>query len=309
MKTEFKQIIEDVNSLIEFLKSENINPSLKSPFENDYLLATQFVDNYYKDKSNYNDCDGRASLGGLHEMYKWVWSIKDLESFKAIVPHLKMLSESAIRINDITQFINPVTGKQDDKTNKLIETIVAMCAIKIGTNVEIDDPVKSSNGTNPDIMFDYNEKRIAIACKTLSSRKIDTIRDNFESAAKQIEKSKCDFGYVAINTMNILPHEQIKNVTYYDVGIPLYILRNDLTELYDEVKLNLESILKSSPKVKPLILSFIHSSTRVIEPPLSNQVLSTSIKCTDVYQLTEYETYDNDLEILNFVNDFIHNKL
>jgi len=167
MLTSYTQIISDINELLLFLNNLGIDASLKSHLENDFLIANDFVEKYNKSLNNENSDLGRTALGGLHELYKWIWSIKDSECFPILLPHLQMLSESAIRINSTPPMINPVTEKQDDKTNKLIETIVAMFAIKVGKNVELDDPEKSSGGTNPDILLDYNSQRIAIACKTI----------------------------------------------------------------------------------------------------------------------------------------------
>ena len=129
--------------------------SVRSHLENDYLIANEFIENYKAEKHENQTSKGRAALIGLHELYRWIWSVRDAPDFRRLLPHMRMLAESATRINAATPMLNPVTGKQDDKTNKLIETIVGMYAIKIGNDVELDNPVESSNGTNPDVIFSY----------------------------------------------------------------------------------------------------------------------------------------------------------
>lgn len=216
-----------------------------------------------------------------------------------------MLSESAIRINSKTEMMNSVTGKQDEKTNKLIETIVAMFAIKVGQNVEIDDPVKSSGCENPDILLDYNSRRIAIACKTIRGCSENTILDNLRTAKKQIERAKCDIGFLAINTMNILPHEKISHQVFNDLDEPFALLTNDLVTLYGSTQKNCSCELDeifTGAKIRPVILSFVHSCTRLNS---SIGILSTTIKCTLATPLGNCA--NEDLEFLNLVNEFIHN--
>ncbi|NVJ66466.1 MAG: hypothetical protein HWE16_08245, partial [Gammaproteobacteria bacterium] len=167
MITGYDQIYKNIQDLLEFLNSLGIDAAQRSHFENDYLLATEYLENHSNNRHENLTDEGRTAVGGLHELYKWVWSIKDSSEFKMLIPHFNMLSESATRINEKTPMLSPVTGKQDDKTNKLIETIVAMFAIKVGENVDLDDPIESSGGDNPDIIFDYSNQRVSIACKTL----------------------------------------------------------------------------------------------------------------------------------------------
>ncbi|AYO19500.1 hypothetical protein D0856_04690 [Vibrio owensii] len=309
MITGYKQIISDIQILLDFLNSLGIDASLKSHLENDYLEATTYVENYEAGKHNLLTDQGRSALGGLHELYKWLWSIKDNESFNILVPHLQMMAESAIRINSKTPMINPVTGKQDDSTNKLIETIVAMFAIKVGSEIDLDDPVSSSGGENPDIIFTYCEDRIAIACKTLRGTSSSTLLDNFRSAAKQIERADCDYGYVAINAMNILPHQKIQSNVYTDLSIPFHIVTEDMAELLESLKVDAKEELVEifgNPKVRPVILTFIHSNTR-LSSPIGN--LSTMLKSTFATELIPNIHNGRDMEFLSLVNEFIHNRL
>ncbi len=107
----------DITNLLGFLNGLGIDAALKSHLENDYLIATEYIENYKQGQHDKLPDKGWIAIGGLHELYKWIWSIKDCSDFSILIPHFKMLSESAIRINDKTPMINPVTQKQDDKTN------------------------------------------------------------------------------------------------------------------------------------------------------------------------------------------------
>lgn len=310
MFSEYNQMIQNIDELIGFLKSLDIEAALRSYLERDYLLANQYVENYNNNLNNDSNTDGRVALIGLYELYKWIWSIKESKDFNILIPHLKMLSESAIRINSSTDMYNPVTKKQDDSTNKLIETIVAMFAIKIGSNVDLDDPVKSSAGLNPDIMFDYSGKKIAIACKTLTSDKPKTLFDNIKSAIKQIDRSSCDIGYIAINAMNILPHNKIDSNIYSDIETPMNLLRGDLLKNTDiirsEFNLEIDEIFSTS-KARPSIIFFIHGNTRLKNSLLGN--ISTILKGTYVDNISSKININQDIDFLSKINEFIYNRL
>jgi len=205
--------------------------------------------------------------------------------------------------------INPVTQKQDDKTNKFIEAIIGMYAIKVGNNIDLDDPEKSSGGSNPDVLLDYNNTRIAVACKTLRGESAETILGNLKTAAKQIERANCDIGYIVINAMNILKHENINKQIYEDHITPINILWKDMDSKYKTLRANAYSDifeLFSGKKARPIILTFVHSVTR-ISSPIGN--LSTSLKtifATD-FKIPDIDT-SGDLEFLSGMNEFIHNR-
>jgi hypothetical protein len=309
MFTGYREIIKDIQTLLEFLNGLGIDASLKSHLENDYLEATTYVENFEAENYDLLTDSARSALGGLHELYKWIWSIKDTESFHILIPHLQMMAHSAIRINSKTPMINPVTGKQDDSTNKLIETIVAMFAIKVGSEVDLDDPVKSSGGENPDIIFNYAGDKIAIACKTLRGKSSSTLLDNFRSASKQIERAKCDYGYIAINAMNILPHSKIESKVYSDFTVPFNLIAVDISDLLESLKIEAKEEIAeifSNSKVRPVILTFIHSTTRLTSP-IGN--VSTMIKSTFATELIADNNNDRDIVFLSQVNDFIHNRM
>lgn len=309
MLSHYSDIRKDIVKLLAFLKSLKIEAELMSHLENDFLIACEFLEKFSQGKHGELTENGRTAVGGLHELYKWIWSIKECDEFSVLVPHLQMLSESATRINAMTPMISPVTNKQDDKSNKLIETIVAMFAVKVGKNINLDDPVKSCGGDNPDILFDYEEQRIAIACKTLRGLSPQTFLDNFRSAAKQIDRAKCDCGYIAINAMNILPHHKVVNSVFLDLSEPILLITSPISDLYKSLRINDAVELSEifvEPKVRPLVLTFVHSCTR-LRTMAGN--LSTMIKATFASPLLEGEGSAFDLKLLEQVNEFIHQRL
>lgn len=303
-------IIRQVDNLVEYLKSIQVEAELSSHLENDYLAAHEFYEGYKK--SPYGDSypNGRVALGGLHELYKWVWAVKNSSEFDKLKPHLGLLVQAAPRINSDTPMLNPVTGKQDDKSNKFIEAIVGFFAVAHGKDVDLDDPVSSSGGENPDAIFTFQGKRVSVACKTLRSKKPATILQNIESAARQISRCECDYGYILLNGMNILEHDKIQNQIFNSVAEPFETLKSGLEKLYQSVlaecKTELDEIFRLDPKVSPVVITVVHSATRLHSPV---GVLSTSLKGTIVTNFRNKDVYEEQqIKLPNAFNEFIHNR-
>lgn len=303
----YDDVIKCINELANFLKDNQINPKLHSHLENDFLKAHQFYENYKKNPFGEQDEEDRSSFVGLFELYKWIFSVKNCKEFSKLKNHLQLLIEASPRINSCIKMHNPVTGKQDDKTNKFFEAIIGMWAVKIGKNVELDDPIKSSSGNNPDVMFEFSGKRIGIACKTLRGKSERTVINNFLSAAKQIERAKCDIGYIAINAMNILPHSKIRDKIFNSYIEPIKILSDDIIRLYQEIRKKAEDeilYIFRGKKVQPTVLTFIHSIYK------SEIIKTNSLKGTFVHDFKiPGIDISNDIKLLNLVNEFIHNRL
>lgn len=303
-------IIEQVNELIEFLKSVEVEAELSSHLESDFLAAHEFYEHYKKSPFGGSLDAGRISLGGLHELYKWISAVKNSSEFFKIKPHLGLLVQAAPRINSFVPMLSPVTGKQDDKTNKFIEAIVGFFAIAHGTDVELDDPVNSSGGENPDVIFTFQGKRVSIACKTLRSKNPKTILQNISSAAKQISRSECEYGYVLLNVMNILEHEKLQFHVFDSVEEPFNILTSGILEIHQEIQLNskneIDEIFKLNPKVVPLVITTIHSATKLNS---NLGALSTSLKGTLVLNFQgEEKSNEHQMNLPYVFNEFIHNR-
>lgn len=305
----YDTIIKNIDELISYLQSLQIEAELNSHLEDDYLDAHLFYESYKKSPSDISCSKGRQALGGLHELYKWIWSVKDTSEFDKLKSHLALLVQAAPRINSSTPFLSPVTNKQDDKTNKFIEAIVGFFAVAYGRDVDLDDPINSSGGENPDVIFTYQGKRVSIACKTLHSKNPTTILQNIDSAAKQITRASCDKGYILLNGMNIIDHGKIQGKVFNTEKEPFNILRLDLESIYQSVlnncKCELEEIFSLNPKAIPIVITTIHSVTQLNS---NFGVLSTSLKGTIITNFRNEDEYDEQYLTLPIqFNNFIHN--
>lgn len=299
-----------LDELVSFLKNSDVIPETDSGLEDDYLEAMDYFEKYNQTPQPTLSEKGRIAFMGLHELYRWIWSVKDCEEFYKLIPHLKLLVEAVPKINRKTNFLSHVTGKQDDKTNKFIELIFGLFAVSAGKNVTLDDPVHSSDGTNPDVIFDFNGTVTSIACKTLNSNNPKTVVDNIRSAAKQINRAQCNTGYILLNAMNIAEHDKIEENVYDNYPQAINIINHDIYEIINKAKIEskdeIEEIFNNYPKALPLIIIVLHSSTR-IKSPLGNIAVSLKTTLIDNILNADYIQHDN-YNLPNAFNDFLHNK-
>lgn len=307
-----------IADLMNILQSLGIDPKVYAHLEHDYLIANKYIEDQANGRQADLNGEGRAALCGLYDLVQWIWSVQHSPDFKKLIPHLEMLSESATRINSFTPMINPAAARsedpkiarqQDDKTNKLIETIIGMFAIKVGTDVDLDDPVNSSKGLNPDIIFTYEGVRVAIACKTLRGKSKESIIDNLKSACTQLKRAECDRGYIALNAMNVLPHELIGETCFANPFDALQVLTQNMVDQYNSLVEVAGEELKDifdDLKISPVIVTFVHSTTRVHSPA---GMMPTILKSTFATELQQENVKAEDYELLNKINLFIHNRL
>lgn len=310
MLTNYQAIIEQIDALLDFLKSIQIEAEFSSHLENDYLAAHEFFEAYKISPYDNSHESGRVALGGLHELYKWIWVAKDTAEFEKVHAHLGLLLQAAPKINAAVPMLSPVTGKQDDKSNKFIEAIVGLFAVVHGQDVELDDPLNSSGGENPDAIFTFDNERISVACKTLRSKKPETIRDNIQSAARQISRANCKRGYILLNGMNIVEHNKVLDKVFHSYEEPFSVLKSGLEETYAEVLASsheeLSETFKENPKVYAGVITALHSVTKVSSPL---GMLSTSLKGTTVTNFNPDAELDRaKMKFPWQFNEFIHNR-
>jgi hypothetical protein len=130
--------------------------------------------------------------------------------FGRLVPHLALLSKGvAIQVG--------MSSVIDDATNKIFELLVACWALPWCSDIEIDDPVKSAGGTNPDIIATINGTRWGIACKVLHSTVPQQLISIIEKGASQVQIADVDRGLVIVNMKNqILIDDYWKELTPAD---------------------------------------------------------------------------------------------
>jgi len=144
---------------------------------------------------------------GLTDFVSKILSVKSHPEFEELIPHLELLMEPDAGIVQ-----NMKSAPTDQTAHKVFELYVAVTAMRVGDNIELEDPDRSS-GNNPDVMFDYENQKWGVACKMMNTENYQTYRNRLEEGVEQIEKSPSERGFVCMS---------LKNVTSHDVMMPIH---------------------------------------------------------------------------------------
>jgi hypothetical protein len=191
-------------ALEQILESHGVTIAAGSPFEGHVLQAIDLAEQRRAASHVDSGTDIRSSyrsLIGVRDIAKMVLEVRESPSFAALVPHLRLLSEGS----GIQTSPSPV---RDQATDKLFELFAATLAMQCGTDVKLDDPVRS-RGNNPDVLATIRNRRWGIACKALHSLHIEGFITHLTKGIEQIESSEAEVGVVFFNAKNVLPHDEI----------------------------------------------------------------------------------------------------
>lgn len=143
---------------------------------------------------------------GVQHVIKMVLKRKHHPDFASVVPHLALLSNPPKHQGEVAT--TKRANVRDQAANKLFELCVALAVMEEGTNLDVDHPVASANGSNPDVIATMPDgRRWGFACKVMSSEKPKTLFDRFIDGAEQIERAAVAVGVVVISMKNLLPHD------------------------------------------------------------------------------------------------------
>ncbi|MBZ9823204.1 hypothetical protein [Mesorhizobium sp. CA4] len=142
-----------------------------------------------------------AALAGLGDLASKINRAAQTNGFDQIRPHLAKMVEGSVLMNGQ----NKVT---DDAGNKNSELYVGCLALGAGCEIELEDPIKSGGGTNPDVLLRYSVQDWSIAVKTSHSESPPQMFAAIRKAAQQIERSGRP-GIVFVNVKNILDRQAL----------------------------------------------------------------------------------------------------
>jgi hypothetical protein len=307
--------------VFEFEKLLNANGLIiqkGSDLERVLLAVVETNEKYKKEIEHDNNIDIRlifSDVAGIVDFVKQILKQKNHSDFKQIIPHLHLLN---------TATSSTLTSKSkitDDGNNKLMELYIALLCMSFAKNVRLDDP-KNSKGDNPDVMFEFNNKKWAIACKALHSSKEKTLYDTLEKGTEQIIRSSTDKGIVIVNFKNIIDRDQLwpiinqekfeKNLEeplfgcFQDVSVPLKILNsygcNFQKKLIETIGIENLNKLGESKKCPNGFLIFLQAMTAVQQ---SSQCFATILKTLNLLEFDQIE--GEYLELSKNLNDAMHN--
>ena len=215
--TSFEDADNIVDRFINLLDKNNITPAIGSKIEDEFLSPLQLLESSRNFGNLIDNPELLADAGGMYDLAAKLLAVENQPEFQSFIPHLKLFEAGA-------EFATAVQQKRgdirDDVNRKLAELYLGSLAIHFSFNVKLDHPVHSK-GDNPDVMFEIRQEDLpssiwALAIKTVSSRQGQTIFENIQRAAEQIDADACtaDRGMVVINLKNSLQHDQLWKTTY-----------------------------------------------------------------------------------------------
>jgi hypothetical protein len=228
--------------------------------------------------------------------------IDDDEKFSIMKSHLKLLNEASI-------IQNTSSSIDDSATNKLFELYIALLCFPNFNDVALDHAI-SSKGDNPDIIFNYKERKWSIACKTPHSFEPKKIFENIEKGISQIENAEVDLGFVLINLKNIIDHDklwpvkkinnnlwEIKQYDSYDTiwNNLLYATQEWVNKIKLEVGNDINLLYENNKKAIPVTVFFVETTACTI----NDMILQPLFTCVCV---EPSKICNETIEIINQLN-------
>lgn len=84
-----------------------------------------------------------------------------------------------------------------------------MSVLQFGAGIDIDDPVRSSQGKNPAVLALVRGRPWGVACKVLNGRNVRSYKDLVRGGVEQIERSNADNRVVVVSLANLLDHDSL----------------------------------------------------------------------------------------------------
>ncbi|RMA61374.1 hypothetical protein C8C96_2402 [Acidovorax sp. 100] len=267
--TRFNDADAIVDRFIALLNSLGINPAIGSKIETEFLSPLQLLELTRDGGPLAGSPQLLADAGGMYDFAAKVLAVENQPEFESFHPHLRLFEEGG-------EFATAIQSKQgdirDDVNRKLAELYLGALAIHFAFDVELDHPV-SSKGNNPDVMFTirrdgHEDVRWALAIKTVSTISGQTLFENIQKAATQIDAEACDAdrGMVVINLKNAVQYAPLTANTYASLDDACGSLGTQMDALIaaaekDRPADEWEPLF--ARRVSPLVFYFAHVVVRV----------------------------------------------
>lgn len=295
---------QDLVLAFEKLLNENgIHVLCGSDLENKFLSVFEVLSKFEDPRIRGDNGDYRLlfrEFSALYDLALKIMSVKNHKSFPHLIPHLKKLSTC----NSSQNSPSPVT---DQDANKIIELYLAALCMKIGSDVDLDDP-DCSKGNNPDVLATINGTRWGFACKTIHTTNSQTLFDNIKKAVDQIQKSDAETGIVVINAKNMLPHDKIwplNDEVFPSTNEPLAFLHEAANRFQRNLEqdIGIEQILAEfkGKKALPGVVYIAQSVSSVFLVETSTPI-ATRLNTMFLQKFTEDNFSDNVVVVLGALN-------
>jgi hypothetical protein len=170
------------------------------------------------------------NAAGIHDFAAKLLSARTTPEFPQFDDHLNLIATGKLRttLSQITK-----NDPTDDASRKLAELYIACLAVHCGEDIRIDHPT-NAKGDNPDILLSYGGNPWALAIKTPSwPGQGQTLFENIEKAAEQIERSTADRGIVVLNVKNIIDHQKLWDGQFSTLEQAKDALKDEIAKVCD----------------------------------------------------------------------------
>lgn len=207
----YRQVVELIPRLGRALGKLGISIKSDTPLDNLLTSMTEMSDRWDRDGDKPMMEDRRADISKCAAMADLMTKIIAVEAhaeFKKLAPHLELMTG---KDSFIQHYFTP---KEDDAGNKTYELYMAAVAMLAGCPVDLDHPVHSAGGKNPDIITTFKKVRWGLACKVLHALEPKGYRDHLSKGVKQIEAAQnsegpVQRGVVLFNLKNLVPYNNV----------------------------------------------------------------------------------------------------
>jgi hypothetical protein len=254
-----------------------------------------------------------TQLVGVTELAHQLIRNRKSPFFDRLAPHLGLLVKgAAIQLG----------YSSDDATNKVFELLAACWVLPLCSDIELDDPVRSAGGTNPDIIATVNGVRWGIACKVLHSTNPAQLITTIEKGVSQVHAANVDRGVVLVSMKNRLliddywPQESASDPNtdtapvyrvFIDPGMPFQKLGEQLSDFVMATRTavglpHMETVL-CKEKILPAVVLWGHTLSLVM---LGGREVVTSVRsmlASEVSKEPAKRLLENDRAFLALLND------
>ena len=320
MKYHFDISQQEIFDFEQLLKNNGLTIQTGSDLERVLFAVLEANAKAKKEIEHDNSIDIRefiSDVAGIIDFVKMILKHKNHPDFGQIKEHLKLLNTAS------TATLTSKSRVTDDGNNKLLELYIALLCMSFATNICLDNP-SNSKGDNPDIMFDFQGERWAIACKALHSNNEKTLYDTIKKGTEQIKVSSADKGIVVVNFKNIIDRNKIWALTnqeqvekdneeplfacFSDIQAPVQILNSYSCDFRQKLidTIGLESLIKLSENKCPAgFLVFLQAVTGFQH---NGKCVPTILK---TFNLVSFETTvpNEYIELANKLNEAMHDRI
>jgi hypothetical protein len=160
---------------------------------------------------------------GLWEFAKKIVRLSSHPDFGVLVPHLKQMNDGG--------FLQNIRAGDRERTDqipaKMFELLMAMAAMDVGCDLQLDDP-EHPKGDNPDLITTINGVRWAFACKMMMGTSPVSLFERIEDGIEQIKRvaapnGPVKRGIVVVSLKNRIDYDEfwpILNSEQYRKGEP-----------------------------------------------------------------------------------------